>query len=77
MPNWLPVTFLLFEVINTKQDQVGNAELKRMLQTIDTLEFRDVPFAYRRLQTPVLRHLNFRVQRGQHVAIVGSSGSGK
>jgi len=55
----------------------GNAELKRMLQTIDTLEFRDVSFAYRRLQTPVLRHLNFRVQRGQHVAIVGSSGSGK
>lgn len=27
----------------------GNAELKRMLQTIDTLEFRDVSFAYRRL----------------------------
>jgi len=52
----------------------GNAELKRMLQTIDTLEFRDVSFAYRRLQTPVLRHLNFRVQRGQHVAIGKSVG---
>jgi len=53
-------------------------EAKYTPQTISTLEFRDVSFAYpNRLKSPVLQHLNFRVERGQNVAIVGPSGSGK
>ncbi|CAD6589118.1 MAG: hypothetical protein ASARMPREDX12_003604 [Alectoria sarmentosa] len=56
----------------------SNTESKYTPQTISTLEFRDVSFAYpNRLQSPVLQHLNLRVQRGRNIAIVGASGSGK
>ncbi len=39
------------------------------------IAFADVGFAYG--DTPVLQDLSFTVRRGQHVAIVGASGSGK
>lgn len=38
--------------------------------------FEDVQFGYRP-GDPVLRHLNFAVHPGEHVAIVGSTGAGK
>lgn len=42
------------------------------------LEFRDVHFRYpTRRHVPVLRGVNMKIQRGQYVALVGSSGCGK
>ncbi|MDZ7364013.1 MAG: ABC transporter ATP-binding protein/permease [candidate division KSB1 bacterium] len=40
------------------------------------IEFRDVSFAYKRGQN-VLKHLNFVVEPGETVALVGHSGAGK
>jgi ATP-binding cassette subfamily B protein/subfamily B ATP-binding cassette protein MsbA len=40
------------------------------------IEFKDVHFAYIP-EEPVLRAVSFRIRVGEHVAIVGSSGSGK
>jgi ABC-type multidrug transport system fused ATPase/permease subunit len=40
------------------------------------IEFRDVNFAYKRGQN-VLKHLNFVVEPGETVALVGHSGAGK
>lgn len=40
------------------------------------IEFRDVGFWYDG-QKPVLKHMNFKVKRGQTVAILGATGSGK
>lgn len=41
------------------------------------VEFRDVTFAYRPDQAPVLQNISFTVEPGRSVALVGRSGSGK
>lgn len=44
---------------------------------IGTLEFRDVSFAYPGCDVNALSNISFKVQRGQTLAIIGSTGSGK
>ncbi len=41
------------------------------------IEFRDLVFAYPGSDTPVLSHVSLRIPRGQTVAFVGATGSGK
>ncbi|MBW3079152.1 ABC transporter ATP-binding protein [Bifidobacterium sp. 81T8] len=42
-----------------------------------TVEFRDVSFAYPDSREPILEHVSFTAERGQTVAFIGSTGSGK
>ncbi len=42
-----------------------------------TLEFRGVSFRYEGAQQPVLHDISFRVEAGETVAIIGSTGAGK
>lgn len=53
-----------------------NKQVKKEIQTDQTLHFQDVSFAYERGK-PVLKALDFTIQPGQTVAFVGPSGSGK
>ena len=41
------------------------------------VEFRDVSFAYPDSREPMLEHVSFTAQKGQTVAFIGSTGSGK
>ncbi len=41
------------------------------------IEFKDVSFAYPSQATQALEHVSFRIQAGEHVAIIGRIGSGK
>lgn len=41
------------------------------------IEFRDVLFHYPGQSVPALNHLNFTVQQGEHIGIIGAVGSGK
>ena len=43
----------------------------------DALVFEDVSFTYPRAHTPVLRHLNLTLRRGEKLAVVGENGAGK
>jgi ATP-binding cassette subfamily B protein len=40
-------------------------------------EFRDVSFHYPGSSRPILKNLNFRLEPGEHVALVGENGQGK
>ena len=40
-------------------------------------EFRDVSFHYPGSTRQVLDHLNFRIEKGEHIALVGENGQGK
>ena len=42
-----------------------------------TIEFRDVNFVYADAKEPVLENISFKVDKGQTVAFIGSTGSGK
>lgn len=42
-----------------------------------TVEFRDVSFAYPDSREPMLEHISFAAERGQTVAFIGATGSGK
>ncbi len=42
-----------------------------------TLEFRDVSFRYAGAKQPVLHNISFRIEAGQTMAIIGSTGAGK
>ena len=66
----------IFEVLDVPvevRDQPGAPDLAPAAPSI---EFRDVTFAYRPGQ-PVLKHLSFRIEPQQVVAVVGPTGSGK
>ncbi|MBT8140750.1 MAG: lipid A export permease/ATP-binding protein MsbA [Gammaproteobacteria bacterium] len=65
----------VFEVL----DEAGEIdEGTRELQTDNLqLSFHDVSFSYVGKAEPVLMHLNFTLEKGKMLALVGSSGSGK
>jgi ATP-binding cassette subfamily B protein len=41
------------------------------------IEFKDVTFSYNQSSEPVLNNLNFKINKGETVAIIGGTGSGK
>ena len=41
------------------------------------IEFKDVSFTYCDLERPVLEHINFVIEKGEKVALVGVNGAGK
>lgn len=63
------------EILNTdvsiKDGNVENAE------EVGTVEFRDVTFTYQDAKEPVLENISFKVNKGETVAFIGSTGSGK
>lgn len=44
---------------------------------VGTVEFRDVSFRYPGTQDDVLRHISFKAEKGQTIAFIGATGSGK
>ena len=43
----------------------------------DKIEYRNVSFAYRKDEGPVLQNINLEIGRGEVIALVGASGAGK
>ncbi|WP_276499821.1 ABC transporter ATP-binding protein [Pontibacter litorisediminis] len=65
----------VLQVIDT-EPQVKNKPNAKVLPAFrNEIEFRDVGFAYG--DKPVLQDINFRIQKGKTVALVGPSGGGK
>ncbi len=55
-------------------DTESNSEITRLYGDI---EFRNLSFCYPKQVIPTLKHISFSIKRGQKLAIVGATGSGK
>jgi len=65
----------VFEVLDEPPEpDFGTTPLERARGEI---EYRDLNFAYKEEDGPVLKNINLRIEPGQTVALVGRSGSGK
>ncbi len=65
----------LFEVLDEPGEKnAGNYTVERCEGRLD---FRDVEFRYARTEEPAIKNINFTVQAGRSVALVGASGAGK
>ncbi|MDX2066510.1 MAG: ABC transporter ATP-binding protein [Fimbriimonadaceae bacterium] len=64
----------IFEVIDSDTEQYGDPGKRHTVS--GKVEFRDVRFGYDK-SNPVLKGLNFTVQPGEMIGLVGKSGAGK
>lgn len=64
------------EVLNTPLS-IKDPEVEKPVTEEGTVEFRDVSFRYPDADTSVFEHVSFRAEKGQTIAFIGSTGSGK
>jgi len=66
----------VFEVLNTHSDIVDAPGVRTPAQINWAVHFRDLSFGYDP-QTPILHQIDFRIEPGEVVALVGPTGAGK
>ena len=64
------------EVLDEKISIVGG-KFKGKTKEVATVEFRNVSFKYPEADDYVLKNISFKVNKGQTIAFIGSTGSGK
>ena len=64
------------EVLN-KPLSISDPETEKPATEVGTVEFRDVSFRYPDADADVFSHVSFRAEKGQTIAFIGSTGSGK
>lgn len=65
------------EVMDTRQQIADGRHETGANGEIGSIEFRDVSFTYPGAATSAVSHISFKAERGQTLAIIGSTGSGK
>lgn len=65
------------EVLDVKPSVTDPKEPVAIPETKGEVEFNDVTFRYPDAAEPVLEHISFKAERGQTVAFIGATGSGK
>ena len=61
-----------------KEPSIKNGDLKTIeTETKGTIEFRNVSFKYPSAEEYILKDINLKVEQGQTIAFIGSTGSGK
>ena len=66
----------IIDVIEAQPEQ-DTAAVKRAEQLSGAIELRNVSFAYTEESKPVLHDISLKIEPGQKVALVGTTGSGK
>lgn len=70
----------IFDILDTKADIVDDKDVKHLPQIEGKVEFSHVNFTYDKgtpAETKVLKDVNFTVQPGETIALVGPTGAGK
>ena len=63
------------EILNVEVTIENNGKFK--LTKLESIEFKNVYFRYDGASNDMLKDINFRIEKGQNIGIIGSSGSGK
>ena len=63
-------------ILNTPNNIAESSNPKQLKDFQSLISYEDVCFSYQE-ERPVLQHINLNIQKGQTVALVGQSGSGK
>lgn len=71
------VSFARIDAVLEEDVKIFNDENKKKLDRIETLEFRDVCFAYDNSEDKILKNVSFKIGRGQTLGVIGGTGSGK
>lgn len=66
----------LNEIYDSKSVIVNKPDAK-VLDEIDTIEFKNISFKYPNDKAPVLNNINLKISKGDTIGIVGKTGSGK
>lgn len=65
----------IVQILDTDKEQEGG---KESLETIESIEFKNVSFKYESgADSDVIQNVSFRVNKGESLAILGPTGSGK
>jgi ATP-binding cassette, subfamily B, multidrug efflux pump len=67
----------ILEVLDTELAIVDGHQSADSSNNAGSVAFRDVSFTYHGAAAPILEHINFEVSKGQTIAFIGSTGSGK
>ncbi|ALP38365.1 multidrug ABC transporter ATP-binding protein [Paenibacillus sp. IHB B 3084] len=67
----------IMEVLNTQSSIMNGHETAGEKGVMGQVEFRNVSFKYPDAEEPVLREISFTAKRGETVAFIGATGSGK
>ena len=78
----LPACEVVYEILKNPKDfdnfKVSPKEFKENNNiNLTSIEFKDVSFLYNFQKSPTLNHLNFQINKGDKVALIGETGSGK
>ncbi|MDI6765953.1 MAG: ABC transporter ATP-binding protein [Bacteroidota bacterium] len=68
----------LIKIMDTEPDIQDTNKTDNLIKEIKgSIEFRNVFFAHKNVDTPTLKNVNLKIPRGMSLAIVGYTGSGK
>ena len=65
------------EIMDIEPEIRDNKDSKDIENVKGEIEFKDVSFSYESSEKKVLKDLNFKINKGENVALVGPSGGGK
>lgn len=70
------VSFKRINEILSVEPSISNTG-KIKLSSLESIEFKNVYFRYDKAHEDMLKNISFRIEKGENVGIIGSSGSGK
>lgn len=63
------------EILSVEPSISNTGRIK--LNSLESIEFKNVFFRYDKAHEDILKNISFRIEKGENVGIIGSSGSGK
>jgi subfamily B ATP-binding cassette protein MsbA len=67
----------IFAILNQREALPEREQAVAIDTFTEAIEFKDVTFRYNEAEKPVLERINLRIAKGEKVAFVGATGSGK